>query len=100
MLNIESKCPIVSLSVFIKTGSVDEREGHSGAAHFLEHLHFKGTSKRPKDHLEIEIEDNGGSLNAFTTREYTCYLLEMPNSNAEWGIELISDLLRNSKYSE
>lgn len=63
------------MSVFIKAGSVNEKLAHSGTAHFLEHLHFKGTTKRTRDDLDLEIENHGGNLNAYTTREYTSYVM-------------------------
>ena len=72
---VESISNITSISIFIKAGSVNEKESHSGTAHFLEHMHFKGTSKWTKEQLEIEIEDEGGNLNAYTTREYTSYIM-------------------------
>jgi len=59
--------------VFIKAGSRNETLETSGAAHFLEHLHFKGTKKRSRYQLEIEVENMGSNLNAFTSREFTVY---------------------------
>ncbi len=61
--------PISSLSVYIKCGSRNETEENSGTAHFLEHLHFKGTPKRANlADLAEEVEGKGGSLNAYTAR--------------------------------
>ena len=75
--SVDSISNITSISIFIKAGSINEKEDHSGTAHFLEHMHFKGTSKRSKEQLEIEIEDEGGNLNAYTTREYTSYIMQV-----------------------
>ena len=61
------------MGVFIKAGSRNETLDSSGAAHFLEHLHFKGTSKRSRYQLEVEVENMGSHLNAYTSREFTVY---------------------------
>lgn len=79
---------------------MNEKEAHSGTAHFLEHMHFKGTPKRTREQLELEIEDQGGNLNAYTTREYTSYIMQIESSNYPWAIELLSDILQNSLYKE
>lgn len=84
--------------MFINCGSIDENENSSGAAHFLEHMHFKGTHKRTRDQIEIEIENKGGSLNAYTTRDFTVFILNIHKETLEWGIELLSDILLNSSY--
>lgn len=100
LCTIKSISKVLTISVFIKCGSSNEKEKHSGTAHFLEHMHFKGTNKRTKKQLELEIEDNGGSLNAYTTREYTSYIINFPENKLTWAIELLSDILTNSIYSE
>lgn len=89
---------IVSISVFIRCGSVNEKECASGVAHFLEHMHFKGTTKRTRTQLEMELENKGAHLNAYTTRDYTSYILNVKEDSVEWGIELLSDILTNSIY--
>ena len=61
-------------------------------------MHFKGTHKRTKEQLELEIEDEGGNLNAYTTREYTSYIMQIENNNYPWAIEILSDILTNSQY--
>ena len=91
--------PIVTISVFIKCGSANEREKASGVAHFLEHMHFKGTQKRTRDQISVEIENKGGQLNAYTSRDYTSYILNIPDDNVEWGVEFLSDILTNSIYN-
>jgi predicted Zn-dependent peptidase len=95
---IDYKSPIVTLSVFIRCGSINEKEAASGVAHFLEHMHFKGTQKRTKRQLETEIEDNGAHLNAFTTRDYTSYILNVFEDKVEWAVEFLADILTNSVY--
>jgi predicted Zn-dependent peptidase len=98
--NIDYISPVVTISVFIRCGSVDENETASGAAHFLEHMHFKGTPKRTKSMLELEIENQGAHLNAYTTRDYTSYILNVFQDKVDWGVELLSDILTRSVYKQ
>ena len=91
---------MISLSIIIDTGSVDEEEDSSGVAHFLEHMHFKGTKKRSLDQLDNEIESKGGSLDAFTTRDNTMFSMNIYKDDLEWGIELLSDIFLDSIYRE
>ena len=81
-------------------GSIDENETSSGASHFLEHMHFKGTRKRTRDQMELEIELKGATLNAYTTRDYTVFLLNLHKQDLEWGVELFSDIFLGSVYPE
>jgi predicted Zn-dependent peptidase len=64
---------VSAVGVFIGGGSRNETLDTSGAAHFLEHLHFKGTTKRSRRQLEMEVENAGSQLNAYTSREFTLY---------------------------
>lgn len=62
-----------TVGVWIDAGSRYESRETNGTAHFLEHLAFKGTNRRSVKQLEVEIENMGGHLNAYTSREHTCY---------------------------
>ena len=62
-------------------------------------MHFKGTNRRRKEDLELEIEQKGGQLNAYTTRDYTSYILNCFEGDEEWGFDILSDILTNSIYS-
>ena len=64
---------LAAVSVSIGAGSRHEKFENSGEAHFLEHLHFKGTGRRSRLDLETQVEDRGSHLNAYTTREFTVY---------------------------
>jgi predicted Zn-dependent peptidase len=64
-----------TINVFVNCGSRSESEQTSGSAHFLEHLHFKGSKSRSRMHLELGVENIGGNLNAYTSRENTSYTL-------------------------
>lgn len=96
--SIDSTSPMVTITCFIKCGSVNEKKEASGCAHFLEHMHFKGTGRRDKHRLEMEIEENGGNLNAYTTREYTSYILNLNEDKITWGVDILSDILIHSLY--
>lgn len=69
----DHRAPVVSHMVWYKVGSADEERGHSGLAHFLEHLMFKGTTKHPGSEFSNKVSLLGGNENAFTTDDYTAY---------------------------
>ena len=92
--------PVGHLGILINTGSRDEDPDEHGLAHFIEHSVFKGTKKRKAFHVLSRIEDVGGELNAYTTKEetilYSTFLVEF----YERAAELLSDILFNSVYPE
>ena len=65
--------PSVSVGIWVRTGSVNEGRGENGITHFIEHMLFKGTQKRSAQQIAAEMDDVGGILNAFTSKECTCY---------------------------
>ena len=67
----------VSMGVWINAGSVYERGGELGAAHFIEHMLFKGTKKRSASRIAEEMDAVGGNLNAFTSKECTCVYVKV-----------------------
>ena len=87
----------VSINVFVGAGSRGEEERTKGLAHFLEHMMFKGTPKRPSA-IEVAeaIEGAGGVLNAYTAKEMTCYWNQVPDDRLETGIEVLADMLHNA----
>ncbi len=87
----------VSVSVFVGAGSRGEDARTMGIAHFLEHMMFKGTPKRPTaiDVAEA-IEGAGGVLNAYTSKELTCYWNQVPFDALETAMEVLADMLRNA----
>ncbi len=86
--------------MFIGTGSRNETIRTSGAAHFLEHLHFKGSKKRSRTQLEKEVENLGSQLNAYTSREHTLYHMLSFKDGVEKSVEVLSDMLANSTYDQ
>ncbi len=91
---------VVSVGVWIDVGSRDEHDLNSGSAHFVEHMLFKGTGKRSAQEIAREFDVLGGSANAFTTRENTCLHATVMDSNLPILVELFTDLLANSLFSD
>jgi predicted Zn-dependent peptidase len=88
-----------TILVMIKTGSKYENRKNNGISHFLEHMFFKGTKKRPTA-LAIagELDGVGAEFNAFTSKEYTGFWVKIDSSKIELAAEIISDMLLNSKF--
>ncbi|PIN02419.1 Mitochondrial processing peptidase, beta subunit, and related enzymes (insulinase superfamily) [Handroanthus impetiginosus] len=89
-----------TVGVFIDAGSRFESEETKGTAHFLEHMIFKGTQRRNARELEEEIENMGGHLNAYTSREQTTYYAKVLDKDVPRALDILSDILQNSKFDE
>lgn len=89
-----------TVGVWIGAGSRYETAENNGAAHFLEHMAFKGTAKRTQQQLELEIENMGGHLNAYTSREQTVYYAKVFKKDVPRALDILSDILQNSKLDE
>jgi len=89
----------VTILIMHKTGSKYESREISGLSHFVEHMMFKGTKKRP-DTLNIssELDSLGAEFNAFTSKEYTGYYIKVPKNKINNAIDILSDILINSKF--
>ena len=90
-----SRAPVVSQMIWYNVGSIDEKFGKSGLAHFLEHLMFKGTKKYPSGYYSKYISKNGGTENAFTSFDYTAYYQIVPTEHLEKIVELEADRMTN-----
>jgi len=88
----------VSIGVWIDAGSRDEKSEENGISHFIEHLVFKGTKKRSAKEIAVALESVGGSLNAFTGREHTCYYAKILEEHVEIALDILSDILKNSLF--
>ncbi|KAK9474069.1 Metalloenzyme, LuxS/M16 peptidase-like protein [Dipodascopsis tothii] len=86
-----------TVGVWIDAGSRAESVANNGTAHFLEHLAFKGTASRSQEQLELEIENLGAHLNAYTSRENTVYYAKSFKNDVPKSVEILSDILQNSK---
>lgn len=89
---------VASVGVAIGAGSRHEKLENSGEAHFLEHLHFKGTQRRTQFQLETEVENRGHQLNAYTSREFTLYHMLVFKNDVSMAVDVLGDMLLNSKY--
>ncbi|MDR2926668.1 MAG: insulinase family protein [Cytophagaceae bacterium] len=92
------KSPVGHCGLFINTGSRDEMPNEHGLAHFIEHVIFKGTKKRKTYHILSRIDDVGGELNAYTTKEDTCIYASFLKNDFERAIELLADIVFNSTF--
>jgi len=90
-----------SVFIFVKVGSKYETKSKRGISHFLEHMCFKGTKKRP-DPLSIskELDRVGGIFNAFTSKDYTGYFVKVEKSYAPLALDVVSDIFLNSLFKE
>ncbi|KAL4070062.1 Metalloenzyme, LuxS/M16 peptidase-like protein [Scleroderma yunnanense] len=86
-----------TVGVWIDAGSRAETDKTSGTAHFLEHMAFKGTNRRNQHALELEVENLGAHLNAYTSREQTVYYAKSFRKDVPTAVDIISDILQNSK---
>lgn len=98
--NTRKQLETVSLGVWVKTGSRNEKEEVNGISHFLEHMAFKGTKKRTAKEITEEIEDVGGIPNAYTSREVTAYYAKMLKDDVKIAVDIIADILQNSIFPE
>jgi len=89
-----------TVGVWIDAGSRAETDATEGTAHFLEHMAFKGTGKRNQHNLELEVENLGAHLNAYTSREQTVYYAKSFRNDVPKAVDIISDILQNSKLEE
>ncbi len=89
----------VSIGFFVGTGSRYETPDINGASHFIEHLMFKGTSRRTPRDIAEELDAVGGQLNAFTTKEYTCYYARVLDEHFDLAVDLLGDMLFESKFA-
>ncbi len=94
----EVNSPVSHFGVLINTGSRDEEDDEQGIAHFIEHVIFKGTKTRKAFHILNRIEDVGGELNAYTTKEETAVYATFLSEYYQRSFELISDILFNSVF--
>jgi len=89
-----------SVGIWVAVGTRDEEPEQAGAAHFLEHLLFKGTTRRSARQIAEEIDSVGGELNAFTTRESTCFYAHVLDTDLPLAVDLVSDVVFDGQCSE
>jgi len=100
LLKKSPELPVVSVQVWVKTGSIYETEQTNGISHFLEHLVFKGTEKYLVNQISKKIESYGGIINAGTSKEYTVYFVDIPKEGIEDAFDVISQLVFHATFPE
>jgi predicted Zn-dependent peptidase len=85
-----------AVGIWVNIGSRDEAPATAGASHFLEHLLFKGTPSRNALEISSAIESVGGEMNAFTSKEYTCFYARVIDTDLPMAVDVISDLITSS----
>jgi len=86
----------VALGIWVGVGSRDEDLAHVGATHYLEHLLFKGTSRRSALEISSAMDAVGGEMNAFTAKEYTCYYARVLDADLPLAVDILSDMVTSS----
>ncbi|MGQ9779883.1 MAG: M16 family metallopeptidase [Bacillota bacterium] len=88
----------VAIGLWVGAGSRDEKKGMEGVSHLIEHMLFKGTTRRSAREIAEAIDAVGGQLNAFTTREYTCFYVKILDRHMALGLELLAEMFCSSLF--
>lgn len=96
----DSGAPTATVGLWIDAGSRYETNKNNGVAHFLEHMAFKGTSKRSQTDLELLVENMGAHLNAYTSREQTVFYAKCLANDVPVSVEILADIIQNSSLAE
>ena len=89
-----------SIQFWFRAGSALEKRDQLGIAHFLEHMFFKGTKKRPGYEIAREVESFGGEINAFTSFDFTCYYINSPGSRLSQSVDILCDMVCKPLFYE
>lgn len=87
------KSPVLSIQMWVKTGSADEKKGEEGISHFIEHLVFKGTRKFKVGEIASQVEAAGGELNAYTSFDQTVFYVTISKEFQNVGLNVISEMM-------
>ncbi|PAV30048.1 peptidase M16 [Virgibacillus profundi] len=90
----------VTIGIWVLTGSRNETELNNGISHFLEHMFFKGTNTRSAQDIAEAFDSIGGQVNAFTSKEYTCFYAKVLDTHKEYALEILADMFFNSSFDE
>lgn len=88
----------VSIGIWVNTGSVREAANEGGASHFIEHMAFKGTNQRTAEQIAAEMDAIGGSLNAFTSKECTCFYAKVLDEHLPIAIDVLTDITFHATF--
>lgn len=90
----------ISLGLWFNVGSRDEKPGQAGLTHFMEHMMFKGTPTRTAFDISSQFDALGAELNAFTSKEYTCYYARFVDDKLQESLEILADMVMHSQFSQ
>ena len=90
----------VTMGIMVGAGSAYETAEENGISHFIEHVNFKGTEKRTAFDISDEVDSIGAQINAFTSKDVTCYYIKCIDEHVEKSFEILSDIFLNSVYPE
>ena len=90
----------ISFGIWVNNGSVNEPKEINGVSHYIEHMMFKGTKKRSARQIAEEMDELGGQINAYTTKEYTCYHTRTLDKHFDIALDVLSDMFLNSRFDE
>ena len=97
----DHSAPVVSAQAWCQTGSMMEGKWlGAGLSHVLEHMLFKGTTTRPGCRIDQEVQDAGGSMNAYTSFDRTVYHVNVPNTGAKVAIDILCDIMQNASLPD
>ena len=95
-----SRVETVSCGVWVGSGSRNEPAEVNGVAHLLEHMAFKGTATKNALKIAETIENVGGDINAYTSKEITAYYVKLLAEDLHYGVDILTDILQNSTFAE
>ncbi len=90
----------ISFGFWVKNGSRNERPEENGISHFIEHMMFKGTKNRSAKQIADETDAIGGQLNAYTSKEHTCYYTRVLDTHFDLALEILADMFFNSSFDD
>lgn len=90
----------VTIGIWVLAGSRNETTENNGISHFLEHMFFKGTKTRSAQEIAEAFDSIGGQVNAFTSKEYTCFYTKVLDTHKEYAFEILTDMFFNSVFDE
>lgn len=90
----------ISLGLWFNVGSRDEHPDQAGLTHFMEHMMFKGTPTRTAFDISSQFDALGAELNAFTSKEYTCYYARFVDDKLEEALDILADMVKNSAFTQ
>ncbi|MBR7099963.1 MAG: insulinase family protein [Clostridia bacterium] len=90
----------VTMGILVGVGGAYESDREDGISHYIEHMQFKGTNKRNAQEISVAFDNIGAQVNAFTSKDITCYYSKATSARAEQAFEILSDLFLNSTFPE